>query len=179
MSNLTYVWACSRFTNKDCTYKNRFINVVDRNLGHGGLRAHTHTQTVVISSPTFVVSWHRKCITLLNCYTHPFHLYICFILSLSQSPFPTLSRFFAFLSVFMYDINIFAWNEMYFKHSIWFSHGSHRHNYDLEQPAASIYEGKVKSSRPILCETRDERPLGRDPDRSWCHRHTKSMINLF
>ena len=42
-----------------------------------------------------------------------------------------------------------------------------------------IYEDKVKSSRPSLREIRDKRPLCRDPDRSWCHRHTKSMIKLF
>ena len=36
----------------------------------------------------------------------------------------------------------------------------------------------MKSSRPSLRETRDKRPLGRDPDRSWCHRHTMSMIKL-
>ena len=34
------------------------------------------------------------------------------------------------------------------------------------------YEGKVKSSRPSLRETRDKRPLGRDLDGSWCHLHT-------
>ena len=38
------------------------------------------------------------------------------------------------------------------------------------------YESKVKSSRP---RTQDKRPLGRDPDRSCCHRHTTSMIKLF
>ena len=41
------------------------------------------------------------------------------------------------------------------------------------------YDGKVKSSQPSLYETRDKRPLGRHPDRSWCHRHTTSMIKLF
>jgi hypothetical protein len=29
------------------------------------------------------------------------------------------------------------------------------------------------------CETRDKRPLGKDSDRSWCHRHITSMIKLF
>ena len=38
---------------------------------------------------------------------------------------------------------------------------------------------KVESSRPNLRETRDKRPLSRDPDRSWCHRHTTSMIKLY
>ena len=33
------------------------------------------------------------------------------------------------------------------------------------------YEGKMKSSRPSLRETRDKWPLVKDPDRSWCHRH--------
>ena len=36
-----------------------------------------------------------------------------------------------------------------------------------------------KFSTFILRETRDKRPLGTEPDRSWCHRHTKSMIKLF
>ena len=34
----------------------------------------------------------------------------------------------------------------------------------------------MKSSRPSLCESRDKRPLGRDTDSSWCHRHTTSKI---
>ena len=34
----------------------------------------------------------------------------------------------------------------------------------------------MKSSRPSRRETRDKRPLGRDPGRSWCHPRTKSMI---
>ena len=41
------------------------------------------------------------------------------------------------------------------------------------------YDGKVKSSQPRLRETLDKRPLGWDLDRSWCHRHTTSMIKLF
>ena len=47
----------------------------------------------------------------------------------------------------------------------------------VDQP----YEGKVKSYSLAYnrCETRDKRPLGRDPDRSWCHRYTTSMIKLF
>ena len=39
--------------------------------------------------------------------------------------------------------------------------------------------GDLKSFRPSLRETRDKRPLGRELDRSWCHRHTTSMIKLF
>ena len=39
--------------------------------------------------------------------------------------------------------------------------------------------GKMESSWPSLRETRDKRPLGRDPERSWCHRHTMSMIEPF
>ena len=41
-------------------------------------------------------------------------------------------------------------------------------------------QGQVKSSRPSLRKTLDKRPLGKDPDRSWCHRHTTSwpMIKL-
>ena len=41
------------------------------------------------------------------------------------------------------------------------------------------YEGKVKSSWPSLHETRDTRQLDRNPDRSWCHHHTTSMVELF
>ena len=41
------------------------------------------------------------------------------------------------------------------------------------------YEGNVKSSRPSLRETWDKRPLGRDPDRSWCDRHTISKIKIY
>ena len=42
-----------------------------------------------------------------------------------------------------------------------------------------FYEGRLKSFRPSLRETRDMRPLDRESNRSWCHRHTKSMIKLF
>ena len=42
-----------------------------------------------------------------------------------------------------------------------------------------LYEGKMKISRPSLRKTRDKGPLGRDPDRSWYHHHTTSMIKLF
>ena len=35
-----------------------------------------------------------------------------------------------------------------------------------------FYEGKVESCQPNLCETRDKRRLGREPDRNWCHCHT-------
>ena len=42
-----------------------------------------------------------------------------------------------------------------------------------------FYEGKVKSSQPSLRETRDNLPLGRDPDRGWCHRHTSVLAKLF
>ena len=40
-----------------------------------------------------------------------------------------------------------------------------------------MHEGKVKSSRPSLRETRNKRPLGRDPDRNWCHRHTSVKLS--
>ena len=42
-----------------------------------------------------------------------------------------------------------------------------------------IYEAKVKSSNITYNwrETRDKRPLDKDPDRSWCHRHTS--VKLF
>ena len=43
----------------------------------------------------------------------------------------------------------------------------------------SIYEGKEKSCRPNLRETRDKWPLDRDLDMSWCHRHTMGMIKLY
>ena len=36
----------------------------------------------------------------------------------------------------------------------------------------------MKSPRPSLRETRDKRPLGRDPDRSWCHCHTSAKLSL-
>ena len=44
-----------------------------------------------------------------------------------------------------------------------------------------IYEGKMKSSSLSYNrrETRDKRPLGRDPDRSCCHRHTTNMKKAF
>ena len=35
----------------------------------------------------------------------------------------------------------------------------------------------MKSSRPSLRETRDKRPLDRDPDRSRCHRHTSVKLS--
>jgi hypothetical protein len=41
-----------------------------------------------------------------------------------------------------------------------------------------LYEGNVKSPRLSLPETRDKQLLGRDSDKSWCHRHTTSMIKL-
>ena len=41
------------------------------------------------------------------------------------------------------------------------------------------YEGDLKSFRPSLRETRDKRPLDKESKRSWCHRHTTSMIKLF
>ena len=41
------------------------------------------------------------------------------------------------------------------------------------------YEGKVKSFRPNLRETRDNLPLGREPERRCCNRHTTNMIKLF
>ena len=42
-----------------------------------------------------------------------------------------------------------------------------------------LYEGKVKTSQPSLCETRDKWLLGQETDRSWCHRHTRNMIKFF
>ena len=42
-----------------------------------------------------------------------------------------------------------------------------------------IYEGGLKSFQRSLFETRDKRLLGRELDRSLCHRHTTSMIKLF
>ena len=38
---------------------------------------------------------------------------------------------------------------------------------------------KMKSSWPSLHQTWDKRPLDRESDKSWCHRHTMSMIKLF
>ena len=42
-----------------------------------------------------------------------------------------------------------------------------------------MYEGKVKSSSLAYNrrETRNKRPLGRDPDWGWCHRHIS--VKLF
>ena len=37
------------------------------------------------------------------------------------------------------------------------------------------YEGRVKSSRPSLRETRDKRKLGKDPDRNWCNCHNTNV----
>ena len=37
----------------------------------------------------------------------------------------------------------------------------------------------MKKYRPCLCETRDKWLLGRESDRSWCHRHATSIIKLF
>ena len=48
------------------------------------------------------------------------------------------------------------------------------HNYIINY---SLYEGKVKSSRPSLRETSDKRLLGWNPDKSWCHRHT--MVSCY
>ena len=42
---------------------------------------------------------------------------------------------------------------------------------------SNYYEGKVKSSRPSLRDTRDKRPLGRDPDRSWCHCYVSAKLS--
>ena len=39
-----------------------------------------------------------------------------------------------------------------------------------------MFEGKVKCSWPSLRETRDKGPLGRDPDRSWCHPQTSVKL---
>ena len=36
---------------------------------------------------------------------------------------------------------------------------------------------KLKSSRPSLRETRDNRPLGRYPDRSWCYRQNSVKLS--
>jgi hypothetical protein len=44
--------------------------------------------------------------------------------------------------------------------------------------ARDIYQGRVKSFRPSLRETRDKRPLGRDPDRSCCHLLTSVKLAL-
>ena len=43
----------------------------------------------------------------------------------------------------------------------------------------SMYEGGLKGFRPSLHETRDKRPLDRESNRSWCHRHTTTMIKFF
>ena len=40
------------------------------------------------------------------------------------------------------------------------------------------YEGGLKGFQPSLHETRDRRPLDRELNRSWCHRHSTIMINV-
>ena len=40
----------------------------------------------------------------------------------------------------------------------------------------TINEGKVKSSRPSLRETRDKPPLGMDPELSWYYLHTSANL---
>ena len=47
------------------------------------------------------------------------------------------------------------------------------------QELTKFVRGQSKSSWPSLHETWDKQPLGRDPDRSWCHRHTTNMIKIF
>ena len=43
-----------------------------------------------------------------------------------------------------------------------------------------VYKGKVKSSRPSPRETCDKRPLVRESDSGWCHRHTMmSVIKIY
>ena len=42
----------------------------------------------------------------------------------------------------------------------------------LKRVIKNSYKRKVKSSRPDLRENRDKRPMGRDPDKSWFHRHS-------
>ena len=41
-----------------------------------------------------------------------------------------------------------------------------------------MYEGGLKRFRPSQPETRDKRSLGKASERSWCHRHTTSMIKI-
>ena len=54
------------------------------------------------------------------------------------------------------------------------------HQIDVQAGVShNYYEGGLKTYRPSLPETRDKRPLGKESDRSWCHRHTTSMIKLF
>ena len=38
---------------------------------------------------------------------------------------------------------------------------------------------QMKSSPPSLCEIWDKQLLSREPDRSWCHCHTTSIIKFF
>ena len=48
-----------------------------------------------------------------------------------------------------------------------------------EKDSHYIYEGGLKNSWPSIRKTQDKRPLDRQLDRSWCHRHTTSVIKLF
>ena len=43
----------------------------------------------------------------------------------------------------------------------------------------NVIRGQGEKFSANLRETRDKRLLGRDPDRSWCYRHTTSMIKFF
>ena len=56
---------------------------------------------------------------------------------------------------------------------------AHTHTHTDTHAYTNIYEDKMKSSRSSLRETRDKQPFGRDPERSWCHCYTTSMIKLF
>ena len=49
--------------------------------------------------------------------------------------------------------------------------------YNCPPEICLLYECKVNISRLTLRETRDKRPLRRDPDKSWCHGHTS--VKLF
>ena len=40
-----------------------------------------------------------------------------------------------------------------------------------------LIRGKVKRSRPSLCETWDKLLWGRDPARSWCHHHISVKLS--
>ena len=55
----------------------------------------------------------------------------------------------------------------------------HRKPSDISRTHNLAKEITIKKTKKNLRETRDERPLDRESDRSWCHRHTTSMIKLF
>ena len=51
-------------------------------------------------------------------------------------------------------------------------------NLNVDDQIGHFYEGKVKSSTLAYNQrkSREKRSLGKDPDRSWCHLHTRLKL---